>query len=89
MRNQGSIFPVTIENNSISPWLATRENIKRAEDRVFVVRAGDVEIEAFVVLVPVRIVVLGVAGLLEGVAFFQRRVDVGLLVAGAAAGGDA
>ena len=91
MRNQPREIPTPIENHPIRPRTPPRVDIVVIQNRELIVRPGDREIEALVVVVLVRVRVgaLGLAGLVERGAFREGGADVGGPVAGAAAGVDA
>ena len=88
MRDHTRQIPIAIKHHSISPRAASTIHLARAQDREFVPRSIDRESEALIVLVLMRIFVraLGLAFLVELVAFSLCGRDVGGGVAGRAAG---
>jgi hypothetical protein len=91
MGNDTRILPIIIEDNPIRTWTATVVDLERAQDGEFLVRPWSIEREPFVVVVCVWVGIasLGLTVLVEGVAFADGGADVGLPVAGPAAGFDA
>ena len=81
--------PILCKDDPIRPGAPTRIHLIRAQDRELLVGSGIVEAEALVVVVDVRVVVGGGAGVEVGAALGDGVVDVGLVVAGVAAGVDA
>lgn len=91
MRNQPLRRATPREHHPIGPWAAPRIRLKTMQDRKLVVRAVGGEVEAFVVVVHVRVVARAdlLVRLQVGAAFADGGVDGGLVVAGGAAGFDA
>lgn len=79
---------VGVENDAVSPGRATAVDVVRLENGELVVRTLDGEVDTFIVVVLVRVVVaaLGLARRVEAVSLLHRVVDGRLRVAGAAAG---
>lgn len=79
--NQSSVVTITVEDNTIGSRLSTSVDLEGWENWVFVPRAGYGEVEAFIVVVLVWVVIVGLAGLQKGVSLVQGGIDVRLPVA--------
>lgn len=86
MRNQTSQLILPVENNPVRTRRAARKDTAGAHDRVLIVLARDGEIKSFVVVILVRVVVVGVTGLVQLVAFRLGSGDGAVGVAVAATG---
>lgn len=87
MRNHSLVPAVTVENDPIRSRAASGVNLEAAQNGELVIRARVGEIEAFVIIVYMRILVLA-DGLVLGIvvaALLDCVVDIGLIVARAAA----
>lgn len=91
MRNQPLQRATPREHHPIGTWAAPRVRLETVQDRKLVVGAISREIEAFVVVVYVRVVARAdlLVRLQVGAAFADGGVDGGLVVAGRATGLDA
>lgn len=91
MRNQPLQRATPREHHPIGTRAAPRVRLEAMQDRKLVVRAVGGEVEAFVVVVHVRVVARAdlLVRLQVGAAFADGGVDGGLVVAGGAAGCDA
>lgn len=86
MRNHTRQFIVSVENHPIRSGRATSINIVVAHDRILVVGAANREIEAFIVVVLMRVVVNSISRLVKRVPLGLGCADIARPVAGASAG---
>lgn len=87
VRNHSLVPAVTVENDPIGSRAASGVDLEAAKDGELIIRARVGEIEAFVIVVYMRILVLA-DGLVLGIvvaALLDCIVDIGLIVACAAA----
>ena len=82
---------IIIEDDAICTGATSSVRLVGIQDRELVIRFRLRELKAFVVVVDVRIIAAtdGLASLIVGAALIDGFVDVGLIVAGGAAGVDA
>lgn len=88
MRNHARQLPVFVENDPIRPGTPTIILFKVAQDGELLVRSGDGEVKALVIVVFVRVLVgtFGLAGEIEFISFGDGVINGGLVVADGAAG---
>lgn len=75
--NHARNLSILVENHTVRTGRTTAIDFSGAQDRELIVGGIDAEVEAFVVVVDVRVVVNVVAGLLEAVAFICSGGDGG------------
>jgi hypothetical protein len=90
MRDRASKISIAVENHSVGSGAAAGVDLEAAQNGELVPGAADGEVKALVVAVLVRVVIRtqSLPVLEQAVAFVDGGVDVGLPVAGAAAGFD-
>lgn len=91
MRNHTSQLALGIEYNTVRTRASTSVHVVAAQNRELLIWAGHVKVNALIVVLGVGVVVAANlhAALVVRVALCNSGVDVGLPVAGAAAGVDA
>lgn len=86
MRNQTGQLILPVENNPVRTRRTARKDIAGAHDGVLIVLTRDGEVESLVVMILVRVVVVGVTGFVQLVAFRLGSGDGTVGVAVAATG---